>query len=267
MEQTRAQAQAQEALGEAPHVPPTDDLETGSAPAGAGSWEFNDEVAARFEDMLARSIPNYDDMRRAVTDSACWLLDRWGKGGKVIDVGCSRGTALRPIVDRIGVRANYWGLELSEPMVKAARQEFSGWESILSIREHDLRNGLPDDIPPVQVVLSVLTLQFVPIEYRMRLLGDIYRKLSVGGGLVLVEKVLAPSPLLQEMEADLYHGMKRGQGYSQEAIERKALALEGRLVPVTAYFNEQMLEGAGFRHVDCIWAWANFRGWVALKEE
>ena len=45
----------------------------------------------------------------------------------------------------------------------------------------------------------------------------------------------------------LYHGLKRANGYGEEAIERKRLSLEGVLVPVTAAGNEDLLRGAGSR--------------------
>jgi len=48
-------------------------------------------------------------------------------------------------------------------------------------------------------------------------------------------------------------------------VSRKKESLEGVLVPVTARWNEQMLEEAGFRHVDCFWRWMKFAGWVAVK--
>jgi tRNA (cmo5U34)-methyltransferase len=243
----------------------TDDLTTASAPEERGGWEFDETVAASFDDMLERSIPNYAGMRQMTTDVACWLADRFGKGARILDVGCSRGAALKPIVDRIGVRGRYVGFDVSDPMLEAARETFDGWSEFVSFHKVDLREGLPTDLPPQACVLSVLTLQFVPIEYRMRLLGQIYDNLSPGGGLVLVEKVLGPSPALDLLEVDVYYDLKRGNGYAQEAIDRKRLALEGRLVPLTAAFNEELLRGAGFADVDVVWAWMNFRGWVALK--
>ena len=48
-------------------------------------------------------------------------------------------------------------------------------------------------------------------------------------------------------------------------IDRKALSLEGVLVPVTAKWNEELLQMAGFRQVDCFWRWMNFAGWIAIK--
>jgi len=54
--------------------------------------------------------------------------------------------------------------------------------------------------------------------------------------------------------------------YTTEQIERKRLALEGVLVPVTARWNEDLLRDAGFRQVECFWRWLNFAGWVGVRE-
>ena len=68
-----------------------------------------------------------------------------------------------------------------------------------------------------------------------------------------------------ERYVSAYYEMKAEHGYSEEDIERKRLALEGVLVPLTASANEQLLRDAGFRNVETIWAWGNFRGWMASK--
>jgi tRNA (cmo5U34)-methyltransferase len=63
----------------------------------------------------------------------------------------------------------------------------------------------------------------------------------------------------------LYYQLKAQNGYSQDQIERKRLSLEGVLVPMTAGWNEEMLQMSGFRQVDCFWRWCNFAGWIAVK--
>jgi tRNA (cmo5U34)-methyltransferase len=59
--------------------------------------------------------------------------------------------------------------------------------------------------------------------------------------------------------------MKRANGYSEEQIVRKRLALEGVLVPMTARGNEELLATAGFEAIDCFWRWMNFAAWVAVR--
>lgn len=260
-----------------------DDPETASAPAD-GRWVFDAAVAQAFEDMLARSIPNYDGMREMVTRTAGWFMDRSvaGLGAKyphVVDLGASRGSALAPLVDRFGARARYTAIEIADPMVEILEERFKGMieAGILNVEQRDLRAGYPGDpigdplgystghMMPPAVVLSVLTLQFVPMEYRQRLLRGLYEEIRPGGALILVEKVLGQGFEAERLLIDLYHDLKRENGYEKEAIDRKALALEGVLVPLTATENERRLHDAGFALVEPIWAWANFRAWVAVK--
>lgn len=233
-----------------------------------GPWEFDGDVAAAFDDMLERSIPQYDVMRRAVTTLAVRVADRARTAGEIplrfCDLGTSRGGALEPLVSRYGAHGRYLGIDVSDPMLTAARERFANWIDLgyVEIRNTDLREELPSG--PWTVVLSILTLQFVPIEYRERIVADLYDQIRPGGALIVVEKVLGESRL-DEAFVDAYYASKRDAGYSTEQIERKRLALEGVLVPITATWNDDLLRKAGFRPVDCFWRWMNFAGWVALR--
>lgn len=225
-------------------------------------WEFNAEVTDVFEEMLRRSIPQYEVMRNAVFD----IASRFAREKTaIVDLGCSRGDALSPLVARFGAYNRFVGVEVSQPMLAAARKRFQGYIDcgVVSIREMDLRHQFPPDRS--SVILSVLTLQFTPIEYRLKIVREAFNALIPGGALILVEKVLGASADLDAMLVDLYYGMKRGNGYSQEEIDRKRLSLEGVLVPVTAAWNEQLLHQCGFSEVDCFWRYLNFAGWVAVR--
>lgn len=233
-------------------------------------WEFNEEVTRVFDEMLDRSIPQLQTMRRTVHevgrrfDARGDGLDPW-----VVDLGCSRGGAIAPFVEE-GWAAT--GFEVSKPMVAAARDRFSG-SGRVKVIEHDLRQtfgwtGKQDGMEPrmrPNVVLSILTLIFTPINHRQRIVQDAYDWLLPGGSMIVVEKVLGRGATLDRLMVELYHESKAAAGYSREEIDRKAMALEGVQVPVTAEWNVDLLRGAGFREVDCFWRWCNFAGWVAVK--
>ena len=227
-----------------------------------GKWEFDAEVTDVFEEMLRRSIPQYDVMRQAVFH----IASRYAKDkSAIVDLGCSRGDALAPLVERFGAHNRFVGVEVSQAMLEAARKRFQGYIDcgVVSIRDMDLRHQFPPE--RASVILSVLTLQFTPIEYRLKIVREAFNALIPGGALILVEKVLGASADLDAMLVDLYYGMKRDHGYSQEEIDRKRLSLEGVLVPVTASWNEQLLHQCGFTEVDCFWRFLNFAGWIAVK--
>lgn len=223
-----------------------------------GPWEFDQSVTDAFDDMLTRSIPNFEDMRNGVTALATNFLP---EGGVVLDIGCSRGGALAHVIEkRPDVTAI--GVEISEPMIEASRARFAGNERV-SILQYDLRDGLPD--VRADVTLSILTLQFTPIEYRQRIMSTIREKTD--RALIMVEKVLGATADIDNAMVEAYYDMKRLHGYTDEAIERKRLSLEGVLVPVTASWNEDLIRASGWHSVDSFWRWMNFAGWVALSRE
>jgi tRNA (cmo5U34)-methyltransferase len=153
----------------------------------ASKWQFDDEVTRVFDDMLERSIPQYEVMRRAVTDMAYRFAQ---PQTDIVDLGCARGAAIAPLVERFGEQNRFVGIELSQPMLEASRQRFKTYveRGIVSIESLDLRKEYPK--ASASVTLSVLTLQFVPIEHRQRVVRQIYNSTVSAGALILVEKVL-----------------------------------------------------------------------------
>ena len=225
-------------------------------------WVFDDSVTRVFDDMLQRSIPQYAVMRRAVFDVGRLFVR---PGTDIVDLGCSRGEAMAPFAARFGGENRYIGIEVSKPMLEACRRRFdqligSGSMQLLDL---DLRRGYP----PVNssLTLAVLTLQFTPIEYRQRIVRDVWKHLVPNGAFVMVEKILGATADLDALMVDCYYQMKRESGYSQEEIDRKRYALEGVLVPMAARWNEELLAQAGFAQIDCFWRWMNFAAWVAVK--
>lgn len=230
-------------------------------------WSFDDEVTHSFDDMLERSIPQYSVMRTAVTALASQVLESIpGDDRCVIDLGTSRGRAVQELVERYRDTTRFVLCELSEPMLEAARDLYATdiAEGRVRVERRDLRTDYPVD-EHVSVVLSILTLQFVPVNYRQRIVQQVFDQLEPGGAFVLVEKVIGDGPLIDDWMIDLYHGHKHRAGYSYESIDRKRRSLEGVLVPNTARQNVELLERAGFAAVDCFWRWMNFAGWIAVK--
>lgn len=228
-----------------------------------GKWEFNQEVTDCFSEMLERSIPAYADMRELVKRIGKRFVKR---KTAIVDLGCSTGEAIQPFITYFGCQNTYKLYDMSEPMLNACKERFKGWieEGFLSVESFDIRNGLPDHLY-TSLVLSVLTLQFTPIEYRQKIIQSIYDSLEPGGALILVEKVLGTNYAIDSMMIDEYYKIKAENAYTQEQISAKRKSLEGVLVPITASWNEQMLKDAGFKSIDCFWRYLNFAGWIAIK--
>lgn len=229
----------------------------------SGKWTFDGAVTDAFDDMLKRSIPQYEVMRQLCFEIGCEFVQHQTA---IVDLGCSRGEALAAFADKFGAYNRYVGVEVSEPMLGAARERFDGLIrcGIAEIKNLDLRK----EYPPVRssLTLSVLTLQFVPMEHRQRIVRDVFKGLLPGGAFILVEKVMGSCSETDALMSKLYWNLKRHNGYSADDVERKRLSLEGVLVPVTAGWNEELLRSAGFRQVECFWRCLNFSGWVAVRD-
>jgi tRNA (cmo5U34)-methyltransferase len=182
-------------------------------------WAFDAAVTDAFDDMLRRSIPQYDVMRRAVLELGSEFVR---PQTDIVDLGCSRGEALAPFVERFGAHNRFAGVEVSPPMLAAARERFSGYVKVgvVELRDCDLRR----DYPPARasLTLCVLTLQFTPIEYRQAILRRVWRHTVPGGALVLVEKLIGATAKLDGLFVRQYRALKAATGYSAEQIDRFA---------------------------------------------
>jgi tRNA (cmo5U34)-methyltransferase len=224
----------------------------------AGPWSFDEEVTRVFGDMLRRSIPDYEGMRRIVVEVGRPFVR---PGTDVVDLGCSRGDGIAAFVDP-SVRCV--GVEVSEPMLAAARQRFARelGTGLVELHGLDLRDSYPE--VRASLTLLVLTLQFTPVEDRQRILAAAREHAVEGGGLVLVEKVAGGSPRLEELLRGLHEARKLANGYTREEVDRKRMSLAGVLVPLPAVENERLLRQAGWGEVECVWRSLNFAAWLAV---
>lgn len=225
----------------------------------SGKWSFDQEVSEVFDNMLERSIPDYENMRRLVFSigSRYVMPDT-----AIMDIGCSNGIAAFPFAKRFDNDNELYLLDVSEAMLNICKEKYKGFQNVY-VKHHDLRSGVPE--VKSSLILSILTIQFTPIEYRKKIIKSIFDSLVHGGCFIMVEKVLGNSADLDSMFVDEYYSMKRDHQYTNEQIESKRKSLEGVLVPITSDWNIDILRDAGFRQVDVFWRYLNFVGYIALK--
>lgn len=224
-------------------------------------WAFDENVADCFDDMLERSIPDYENMRRLTLEVGSNFVTPYTC---ITDIGCSSGGSIAPFVERFGASNRYKLYDVSEPMLAKCREKFADFErlNLMSIENYDIKRGIHG---LNALVISSLTLQFTPIEYRQKIVQSIYDSLLEGGALVLIEKVLGYNSLIDDVLVREYYKVKRGNAYTEEQIQDKRKSLEGVLVPITAQWNEELLRSCGFTQIDCYWRYLNFAAWVAVK--
>jgi tRNA (cmo5U34)-methyltransferase len=227
-------------------------------------WSFNEDVANVFDDMLGRSIPGYENMRDTVVKMISPIITN---GGHILDLGCSHGEMIAKLIKDLGssMYVNYVGVDSSTAMVSKARTRFADDERVTivhgNIADAEMQRLRYDSI------LSILTLQFIPVEHRQDILKQVHDALTPNGCFILVEKVLGESSSGQDHLVSVYHQMKKDNGYSEEQVEAKRVSLQNVLVPLRASENIRMLKSAGFSVVQPFWQNLNFVGIYASKEK
>ena len=225
-------------------------------------FAFDDNVAAVFPDMIQRSVPGYSTII-AMTGV---LAERYAQdGSRCYDLGCSLGASTLSISQHIeGKQCRIIGVDNSEAMLKRCRDlvDASPYSPTIDLVCSDINDVCFED---ASVVVLNFTLQFIPVEQRAELLKRIADGMRKGGILILSEKILFEDQHLQELNTDLHHAFKKGNGYSDMEISQKRSSIENVLIPETIQCHEDRLRDAGFQNIDVWFQCFNFASLVAIK--
>jgi len=225
-------------------------------------FEFNDEVAQVFDDMILRSVPGYT----LSIDLITLIAERYGQPNtKLFDLGCSSGVATRALSEAAPESAEIIGIDNSPAMIAQCRQSLSDLiaRNRVSLQCQNLTEA---PLAGASVIVLNYTLQFLPLIDRDRLLAEIFEALTPGGVVFLAEKVVHEDTFCQsELEA-MHLAFKKRQGYSALEIAQKRAALESVLIPETEQKHLDRLAAAGFSHAATLLRAINFIALVGWKQ-
>ena len=222
-------------------------------------FEFDEEVAVVFDDMLSRSVPFYDEAMKLTAHFASLNI---AQGERVYDLGCSTASLLLEIERKTNYEIRLIGIDNSEAMLAQATKKLHAFNSKIELECGDILNF---DYEEAAVICSNYTLQFVRPPVRAEFVKKIYDALKPGGLFIFSEKVISKDSALNKQMIDTYYDYKKVQGYSEYEIVQKREALENVLIPYTEEENVQMLKEAGFSHCESVFKWVNFETFVARK--
>lgn len=222
-------------------------------------FEFDEEVAVVFDDMLSRSVPFYDEAMKLTAHFASINV---AEGERVYDLGCSTASLLLQIERQSVDDITLIGIDNSHAMLEQASKKLHAFGSKIQLDHGDI---LSYDYQEAAVICSNYTLQFVRPPVRAEFVKKIYDALKPGGLFIFSEKIISKDTLLNKQMIDTYYDYKKAQGYSEYEIVQKREALENVLIPYTEEENIKMLHDAGFGHCDSIFKWVNFETFIARK--
>lgn len=225
-------------------------------------FAFDDQTVSVFDDMVGRSVPFYDEMQRMTAEIA---QDFASPGSNVFDLGCSTATTLLRLDSDLSADVRLVGVDSSAEMLDKARQKVKANPPAHDIEflEADLHQDIV--VEDASVVIMILSLQFMRPLYRERVMRRIFEGMRDNSALILIEKLTVSDSLLNRLYIQYYYDMKRRKGYSELEISKKREALENVLIPYRWDENRDLLNWAGFRHVETFFRWYNFAGMLAVK--
>lgn len=223
-------------------------------------FEFDEDVAVVFDDMLERSIPFYKE----VVDLTCKTICHHVKeGAKIVDLGCSTANTLLALHKMSNKSYHLLGIDNAEAMLHLARQKVHAYGANIELEYADITQI---ELTCKDTIIANYMLQFIRPLQRAEFVAKLYEALRPDGLFIFSEKIVFEDKVLNKQMIDLYYDFKRQQGYSEFEIAQKREALENVLIPYTEEENKAMLKNAGFSTIETIFKWGNFATFIAKKK-
>ena len=234
-----------------------------SSPIGTiNSFQFDESVVKVFPDMIQRSVPGYQSIISAIG----LLANQYAQeNSRCYDLGCSLGAASLSMRHQIQAQhCKIIAVDSSEAMIEQLETNLADDTGSIDVELvcADIRDF---PIENASVVVLNFTLQFIPIEDRLKFLKKIYSGLLPGGILIVSEKLKFEDTRQQELQTQLHHTFKKAHGYSELEVSQKRSALENVLLAETLLTHQQRLNKAGFSSVEPWFQYFNFASMIALK--
>ncbi|MDR2904973.1 MAG: carboxy-S-adenosyl-L-methionine synthase CmoA [Helicobacteraceae bacterium] len=227
-------------------------------------FEFDAALAVVFDDMLARSVPQYNESLDTAADVIFRFLGGSGDERKrILDIGCSTATLLLKLFKK-NPNFELIGADSSSAMIEKAREKASAFGAKIDFICADA-NDL--EFNNLDAIAANYLLQFIRPLGREKFVEKICGFLKKGGIFVFSEKLSCDHKKLDKILLDRYYDFKRSMGYSDYEISAKREALENVLVPFSESENKKMVLNAGFSFVECVLRWNNFATFAAIKND
>jgi len=227
------------------------------------AFAFDERVSRVFADMIRRSVPGYASV---LAMTGVLAAEHVQSDSRIYDLGCSLGTGLIAMHERLTQPCELIGIDNSEAMIAACSDNLESLAEKPQIKTRLLCADISQaPISNASMVVMNYTLQFIEPEKRPQLLRRLYDGMRPGGVLVLSEKLKFDDPETDQRLTKLYYDFKKHNGYSELEISQKRQALENVLIPETLETHLTRLSEAGFSRPISWFQCLNFCSLLAFK--
>ena len=222
-------------------------------------FEFDENIASVFDDMLERSIPFYKE----VVSLICNVINSHVENGStILDLGCSTANTLLALQMKSDKKFRAIGYDNSEAMLNQAKRKVDAYGIEIELKLADI---LEVNLPKNDVTIANYMLQFIRPVQRGDFIRNIYNSLNDDGIFIFSEKIIYEDKRLNKNMIDIYYDFKKKQGYSEFEISQKREALENVLVPYSEEENKNLIIKSGFKTIETLFKWGNFVTFLAIK--
>lgn len=223
--------------------------------ASNGTFKFDDQVSSVFDDMVTRSVPAYENV---IEQMSLLAQHFYRPNTAVYDMGCSTANMLLKLIEKGIPAEDLIGVDESKPMIDIAREKLQG-HNVKLVRESFQNLSFQTS----SVFVLSLFYQFIRPAYRELLISKIYEALVPGGAVLLFEKILPESDVLNELYEKQYYDFKESNGYSKFEIKNKRKKLEYSLIPNKP--SELHFTFRNFQLSEVFFQQFNFQALIAVK--
>ncbi len=196
-----------------------------------------------------RYLARADEFPRRIEGESVLLEHVPREVTRILDLGTGNGRLLAMLkADRPEMRGV--GVDLSEPMLAAARERFGGDERV-ELVERDLAEPLPPALGRFDAVVSSMAIHHLEHERKRSLYGEVLDLLAPGGVFANFEHVASPTGRLHRR---FYAAID--VPFEEEDPSNRLLDVETQL---------GWLRDIGFDDVDCYWKWLEMALLIGVK--
>jgi tRNA (cmo5U34)-methyltransferase len=191
------------------------------------SWTFEtQEIANTFDNHVREQLPWYD----MVTESVAYIIKNYlSENDTVVDIGASTGNMIEKILPLVEERSCYiTAIEKSESMFEKLKNKYAN-ESCIELVDSDV---MDIELPKAKVYILFLTLMFIPVQQRQKLINRIKNKCEEGGIIIIVDKVCDHMGYFSTVLKRLTMHIKLLQGAKPEDVLIKEMSLAGIQIPI-----------------------------------
>jgi tRNA (cmo5U34)-methyltransferase len=191
------------------------------------SWTFEtQEIANTFDNHVREQLPWYD----MVTESVAYIIKNYlSENDTVVDIGASTGNMIEKILPLVEERSCYiTAIEKSESMFEKLKNKYAN-ESCIELVDSDV---MDIELPKAKVYILFLTLMFIPVQQRQKLINRIKNKCEEGGIIIIVDKVCDHVGYFSTVLKRLTMHIKLLQGAKPEDVLIKEMSLAGIQIPI-----------------------------------